>query len=595
MSELWRNFVTVFRDNPYAYLLRLSWRYAEGHRRRFLLIYALFIGSNLIFSSLPILYGWFIDQLQQEGSDIIADAWLYAGVYLGINLLFWAFHWPARLLERELAFHLSGNLLQTSYEQLVELPLRWHRDHHSGDTINRVRRAYQAIRSFFDNGFAYFQTAARMVFALAGLVYFSPLFGGIALLIAFCILIVILVFDRPFIEAGLEANERENRLMAGLTDNLGNITTVSSLRLGERTADQIRHRTAKILSPFLRQTRINEYKWFSVNMLAGLMYGLITVGYVYQNYVVGEIFLIGGLVTLLGFVQQFLGVLSSLTAQYTSVVQFRTDLASIDPIRAAHAKDGRPISTRGKLRDWQSMSIEKLSFRYPDTEADRIGLRDVGLSIKRKQRIALIGESGSGKSTVLSLLRGLYPADKITISFDGELLTDPNELYGQTTLITQHPEVFEDTVDTNLTLNMKYTAEARARAIRTTVLNEVINELPQGLATFLNEGGSNLSGGQRQRLSLARGLLAAEQSSLLLLDEPTSSLDPRTEQLLYQRLFRAYPEHTIISTLHRLHLLRHFDYVYLLDGGRVIGEGTPKELAANNDHFKRMLAEQTVA
>ncbi|PHI21366.1 ABC transporter [Lewinellaceae bacterium SD302] len=594
MKELWRSLMSVFRDNPYLYLLRLSWRYAEGHRRQFMIIYGLFVCSNLIHSSLPILYGIFIDHLQTADQDALAGAWVYAGVYLTLNLLFWAFHWPARLLERRVAFHLSGNLLQGSYEQLVELPLSWHRNHHSGDTINRVRRAYQALRSFFDNGFAYFQTFARMVIALIGLVYFSPLFGGIALVIAFFIMVTILVFDRPYIEAGLEANERENRLVAGLTDNLGNITTVTSLRLGNRTAEWIKSRTQRILTPFLRQTKINEYKWFTVNMLAGLMYGLVTVGYVYQNYVPGELFLIGGLVTLLGFVQQFTSVLSSLTAQYTSVVQFRTDLASIDPIQTAHAEQGRPMTQSGGQRDWKDIRVEHLSFDYPDAEPDQIGLRDVNIRIARGQRIALIGESGSGKSTVLTLLRGLYPADNFQLAFDGTVTDKLTDLFGQTTLITQHPEIFEDTIESNITLGFDYPATARQRAVNTTVLNEVIHQLPNGLETFLNEGGANLSGGQRQCLSLARGLLAGEQSSLLLLDEPTSSLDPRTEQLLYQRLFKAYPDHTIVSTLHRLHLLRHFDYVYLMELGRVVEHGTPDELSRNSERFKKMLSEQEV-
>lgn len=594
MRELWNNLGRVFRDNPYTYLLRTSWQYAEGHRRSFVLVYVLFTVSNLVHSTLPILYGWFVDRLQREGTDAIRDAWVYAAVYLGVHLLFWSFHWPGRLLERKVAFNLSGKLLQDSYAQLVGLPLQWHRDRHSGDTINRVRRAYQALRTFFDNGFAYFQTFARMFIALVGLVVFSPLFGAVAVVIALGIMITILIFDRPFIEAGLEVNERENRLMAGLTDNLGNITTITSLRMGKRTARRIGERVLLIFEPFVRQTRINEYKWFTVGTLATMMYGIITVGYVYQHYRVGELFPLGGLVTLLGFVQQFVGVLSSLTAQYTSVVQFRTDLASIDPIKAAYSKKGLGLPSKPSLVDWRSINVVDMSFRYPRAEPDEPGLQAVSINIERGQRIALIGESGSGKSTVLTLLRGLYPADSLQLLFDGVPVSMADELHNQTTLITQHPEIFEDTVAGNLSLGIDYPPAARARAVHTTVLNEVIGQLPGGLETLLTEGGANLSGGQRQRLSLARGLLAAENSTLLLLDEPTSSLDPRTEQLLYRRLFEAYPEQTIISTLHRLHLLRHFDYVYILDRGRVVESGDPATLRQESERFRRMLSEQEV-
>jgi len=124
------------------------------------------------------------------------------------------------------------------------------------------------------------------------------------------------------------------------------------------------------------------------------------------------------------------------------------------------------------------------------------------------------------------------------------------------------------------------------------VLEDVIEQSENGLDTFLAEGGANLSGGQRQRLSIARGLLAADTSTLLLLDEPTSSLDPKTELLAYERLFAAFPEKTIVSTLHRLHLLRFFDYVYYMEDGRIKAEGTLEELLAKSEGVRTMYAEQ---
>ena len=101
-----------------------------------------------------------------------------------------------------------------------------------------------------------------------------------------------------------------------------------------------------------------------------------------------------------------------------------------------------------------------------------------------------------------------------------------------------------------------------------------------------------LSGGQRQRLSIARGLLAADTSTLLLLDEPTSSLDPKTELLVYERLFAAFPDKTIVSTLHRLHLLRFFDYIYYMAEGRIVAEGTLTDLLEKSAGFRSMYQEQ---
>lgn len=579
----------LFRNNPYQYLLTTAWRYAEGQRGRYVLIYALFTVANLVVSLQPVIFGYFINYLQTGEGDLLRGTLLYGGVYLGTILVMWAMHWPARLLERTLAFDISQRLLLERYDQVIHLPLSWHREHHSGDTINRVRKAYEALKQFFDSGFVYFQTIARIFISLVAIVWFSPLFGGVAGMFGIVILLTVLAFDRPIIAAIRETNDRENELMAGFADRLGNIITLTTLRLGRRSGRAILKRLRAVWPPFMRNTVVNERKWFTIAVLTGLMYGTLVVSYVYRNYVPGEVFLVGGLVTLIGYVTQFTQMLNSLTAQYNSIVKFRSDLAATEPIEAAYAERARPAAEGPVLTQWRKLRVEGLNFRYG---ADGAGLFDVRLNLDRGRRVALIGPSGSGKTTTLYTLRGLYPPDNITVSMDDNPAPGPAQLFEQATLIPQSPEIFEDTLENNLTMGLTYGPAELTKAIELTVLTDVVEDAVDGLATFLSEGGANLSGGQRQRISLARGLLAAGTSTLLLLDEPTSSLDPRTELLVYQRIFAAYPDMTVVSTLHRLHLLRFFDYVYYMEDGRVVAEGTLNELLADSSGFRRMYDEQ---
>jgi ABC-type multidrug transport system fused ATPase/permease subunit len=121
---------------------------------------------------------------------------------------------------------------------------------------------------------------------------------------------------------------------------------------------------------------------------------------------------------------------------------------------------------------------------------------------------------------------------------------------------------------------------------------EVIQNLPQGLASDIREKGVNLSGGQKQRLALARGVLAARDSSIVLLDEPTSSVDPRTEAMIYDGLFSAFHDKAIISSIHRLHLLPRFDYIYVLHQGRIAAEGSFEDLRAHNPIFRDLWRHQ---
>lgn len=578
--------------NPYISLLQTAWRYAEERRGRYLFIYGLFTINNIITSLIPIIWGLFINRLQVEGTDALAAAWWYIGAYLLIHFGGWAVHFPARIMERKLAFELSSRLLRDVYHKVVRLPLPWHRDHHSGDTINRLRKAYEALKNFFDMGFSYFQTLARMLIALVAIVIFSPVFGTIAVVMGIIFVAIILYFDRPYIEASRETNERENRLTAGLFDSLSNIITVITLRLGARMEKDMAQRIEHIFPSFRRQTQINEKKWFSSSTATALMYCIIIVGYVYTYWQPGEVFLIGGLVTLVGYVNQFTGVFSNLTGQYTQIVRYHTDVGSIAPILEAYRQGHRPELTQEPIpRNWQSLTIRNLSFSYAGAD-DGPGLTDVNLDLGRGQRIALIGESGSGKSTILRALRGLYPTLSLDLLLDGQRLTNPALLFEQTTLIPQEPEIFEDTIRNNLTLGLPFTDESIRMALHISAFDEVVRDLPDGLQTAMTERGVNLSGGQKQRLSIARGLLAAKGSTLLLLDEPTSSMDPRKEVAIYERLFAHCADNTIVSTLHRLHLLRYFDYVYMVGKGRIIAQGSFEDLLKGQPLFQRMWQHQ---
>jgi ABC-type multidrug transport system fused ATPase/permease subunit len=155
-------------------------------------------------------------------------------------------------------------------------------------------------------------------------------------------------------------------------------------------------------------------------------------------------------------------------------------------------------------------------------------------------------------------------------------------------LVPQEPEIFESTVRTNLTLGIARSDEAIARACDIACLAPVLGALPGGLDAAISERGANLSGGQRQRLALARGLLAASRASLILLDEPTSSIDPVTEARIYDGVLAAVPDACVVSSIHRLHLLPRFDSIVLLHAGRVVDTGKLDDLLARQPLFQEM-------
>lgn len=237
--------------------------------------------------------------------------------------------------------------------------------------------------------------------------------------------------------------------------------------------------------------------------------------------------------------------------------------------------------------NWQNIKIKKLFFTYmgdPEEKEKKSVLEDISMEMKRKEKIALIGVSGSGKSTLLSLLRGLHEADSVQVHCDGKkMINGLKYLFQYTTLIPQEPEIFNNTIRYNITLGVDVEKDRLQKVIRLAKLETLISRLEKGLETSVLEKGVSLSGGEKQRLALARGLLAAEDSQILLLDEPTSSVDIENELWIYQNIFNAFREKVIISAIHSLHLLKYFDYIYLFKESKIIAEGDFATMFQNDD------------
>ncbi|MFM9950855.1 MAG: ATP-binding cassette domain-containing protein, partial [Saprospiraceae bacterium] len=225
------------------------------------------------------------------------------------------------------------------------------------------------------------------------------------------------------------------------------------------------------------------------------------------------------------------------------------------------------------------------------------GLRQIAIRLPRGKRIAFIGESGSGKSTLLALLRGLYASEPgVSVWVDEEAVSEDGKglsaLADYVTLFPQEPEIFENTIEYNITLGLPCEAAEITAICDIAHFSEVVAQLPKGLASNIQEKGVNLSGGQKQRLALARGIFAAKDSHIVLLDEPTSSVDPKTEAKIYEKLFEAFSDKVIVSSLHRLHLLSRFDYVYVMENGHIVEEGTFEHLKQRSLVFQELWRHQ---
>ena len=263
------------------------------------------------------------------------------------------------------------------------------------------------------------------------------------------------------------------------------------------------------------------------------------------------------------------------------------ELLAVEPEIATPAQPvALPSPSRGEV------ALDAVTFHYP-SRPDANALDDFSLSVKRGERVALVGPSGAGKTTVFQLLLRFYDPQSGTVRVDGVDVrdADPAELRRRIALVPQDPVIFASSVADNVRYGRPDASDEDVRrACEAAYASEFVERLPQGFASFLGERGVRLSGGQRQRLAIARAVLA--DRPILLLDEATSALDAESERMVQLALERLMADRTTIIIAHRLATVRHADRIVVMDRGRAIASGTHDDLVRDNPLYARLAALQ---
>ncbi|GHC94845.1 multidrug ABC transporter ATPase [Pseudorhodoferax aquiterrae] len=557
------------------------WRHAEGARGQLAGAMALLGGAQVVRLAMPWLAAQGINALQR-GELQGAARWIVA--LLGIYLVSWLMHGPGRVLERNVAVHVREQLGDRLYARIAGAPLAWHGSQHSGELQHRVHQASRALADFAQNQFVYLQNIVNFFGPLIALTLLSRSSGALALGGYVLIAAVVLRFDRALMLLARQENDADRRYVAALVDFIGNTATVIGLRLASASRALMRLRMRAVSGPLRRATIVGEGKWFTVDILGlALTWGLVVL-YVWQTRRPGEAVLLGGVFMIYQYAQQTATVIGSMAGNFQSFARMHTDYRSAEPLLAAPQRADEAAERLDAGATWQELALRGLHWHYADSARGH-GLRAVDLQLARGQRVALVGASGGGKSTLLRVLAGLYPPASGQLLFDGQAGDWPR-LRNIATLIPQETEVFEASVRENLAFGLPRDDADLLAAVHTSAFDEVLAGLQGDLDTPLTERGANLSGGQRQRLCLARGVLSARGSSLLLLDEPTSALDPATEARVLDRIADAFPDACVIASIHRMSLLSHFDQIVVMEAGRVRDAGPREEVLARQPQLR---------
>lgn len=299
-------------------------------------------------------------------------------------------------------------------------------------------------------------------------------------------------------------------------------------------------------------------------------------------------------------------MISTIFAIWVGVIAFGNGLPSLQQISVAQAAAGNVFelidekteidyadSSGTKLKNIEgNIKLTDLNFSYP-SRSDIPILKNFSIEVKPQQTVALVGRSGSGKSTTVQLLMKLYNFESGDLTVDGHKIKDLNteSLRSQMSIVSQEPTLFSSTILENISLGKPEASEADIiEASRQANAHQFISNLPDGYNTMVGEGGTQLSGGQKQRIALARALV--RKPNVLLLDEATSALDTRSEAIVQEALDRASADRTTIVIAHRLSTIKNADRIYVVDQGKVCEDGTHEELLEKNGEYAQLVKNQ---
>ena len=231
-----------------------------------------------------------------------------------------------------------------------------------------------------------------------------------------------------------------------------------------------------------------------------------------------------------------------------------------------------------------SVTLKDVYFSY---DKKNMILKDINMHIKKGTHVAIVGASGSGKTTLAQIMVGFYPLHKGELFYDGINIKEIglDVVRENVFLVLQNPMLFNDTVRFNLTLGKEMEDKKIWKALKIAQLENIVANFDKKLDTYVGKNGIKLSGGQRQRISIARMIL--QDPNVIIFDESTSALDIHTEESLFKALQDILKEKTVIIIAHRLSTIKQADYIYMLEGGKIIEEGTKEELIKKEGKFAK--------
>src|ERR687898_360393 len=555
--------------------LKTFWRllgFLRPYRRGVTLSFVLAAAAMGVSVLVPYLVGRTVDDIGREGANL----WPLALAVAGAGVLRLGFSVARRVVAGRVSLGVEYDLRNRMYQHLQSLELAFFDGQQTGQLMSRATVDLQAVRFFLGYGLIFLVQSAITI-VIAALVMFALDPGLAAVALAPTPFVVWIAFrygqrNRP---ATQEVQQRIAELTAEAEENIGGVRVVKAFAQEQRQLRRFGVAVGRVFDQSMISTRLRAFYSPFIGFLPQLgLAALLLVGgrqAINGTITVGEFIAFYGYVLMLTGPMRWLGMALGMAQRAVASGARVFELLDREP-RLNATPDAPPLPPGGgrvELRD--------VTFAYG--EGDEPVLRGVDLDVEAGRTVALVGPTGSGKTTLVMLIPRLYDVDEGQVLVDGVDVRDldPASLRREVAVVSDDAFLFSATLRDNIAYARPEASDAEVTAAAERAgLAELLEELPDGLETLVGERGLTLSGGQRQRVAIARALLA--EPRILVVDDATSRVDATTEGQIKSALAEVMRGRTTFIVAHRLSTISLADEIVVLDHGRVVDRGTHDEL-----------------
>lgn len=568
-------------------------RYIGKSRITLLLLIFLTIVIALTDLVSPKLQQLAIDTITVDGGAVHVDFPLMLK-YLAAMSVFFLLSALLTLIQERIAVRLSTSTVyimrRELFEKISRLPIKYTDTHRHGDIMSRMTNDIDNVSSAISQSLtSLFSGVITVIGAVVMMLWFSPAVTLVAILTIPLTLIVSSMLAKFMRKYFIRQQTLLGQLNGQVEEMVTGYTTVISYGKEPEAVEKF-----SAISDEFRRCSISARVWGSImgpimNFIGNLQYVLVA-GFGGFLMLRGGNITIGSIQAMLQYSKKLSRPINMIANQYSSIL---TALAGAERIfdildTPDEVDEGKSDITPADIHG--DIDFEHIDFSY--VEGERV-LKDLSLTVKPGQKIAIVGATGSGKTTIVNLLTLFYELDGGRITIDGTDITEIPKatLRRAIAIVLQDTVLFSDTIRSNIKYGrLDATDDEMKRAAATARADTFIERLPDGYDTVLAESGSNLSEGQRQLLAIARAVLA--DPKILILDEATSSVDTRTEMHIQKAMAELMKNRTSLIIAHRLSTIRNADVIVVLSHGEIVETGNHDELLARGGEYSKLYESQ---